>query len=109
MTYQPDFTLPAELLEQIAFQGLDFIPELVRIVVNTAMQAERENHLGVEPYQRLNERQGLGKLIKKRHQVGQQMALRARIVLAAADGLKNKEIGAKYQVTADTIRLWRNR
>lgn len=58
MTYQSDFTLPAELLEQIASQGLDFIPELVRILVNTAMQAERENHLGVEPYQRSNERQG---------------------------------------------------
>lgn len=37
------------------------------------------------------ERQGLEKLVK-RHQVGQQIALRARIVLAAADGLKNKEI-----------------
>lgn len=54
------------------------------------------------------ERQGLEKLIK-RHQVGQQIALRARIVLAAADGLKNKEIVEKYQVTADTVRLWRNR
>ena len=58
MTYQPDFTLPAELLEQIASQGLDFVPELVRILVNAAMQAERENHLGVEPFQRSNERQG---------------------------------------------------
>jgi putative transposase len=54
------------------------------------------------------ERQGLEKLIK-RHQVGQQIALRARIVLAAADGLKNKEIVEKYRVTADTVRLWRNR
>jgi putative transposase len=54
------------------------------------------------------ERQGLEKLVK-RHQVGQQIALRARIVLAAADGLKNKEIVAKYEVTADTVRLWRNR
>ena len=54
------------------------------------------------------ERQGLEKLIK-RHQVGQQIALRARIVLAAADGQKNKEIVEKYQVTADTVRLWRNR
>ena len=54
------------------------------------------------------ERQGLEKLVK-RHQVGQQIALRARIVLAAADGLKNKEIVAKYAVTADTTRLWRNR
>jgi len=54
------------------------------------------------------ERQGLEKLVK-RHQVGQQIALRARIVLAAAAGLKNKEIVAKYSVTADTVRLWRNR
>jgi hypothetical protein len=37
------------------------------------------------------EKQGLEKLIK-RHQVGQQIAKRARIVLAAARGLKNKEI-----------------
>ena len=54
------------------------------------------------------ERQGLEKLVK-RHQVGQQIALRARIVLAAAAGLKNKEIVAKYEITADTVRLWRNR
>ena len=54
------------------------------------------------------ERQGLEKLVK-RHQVGQQTALRARIVLAAADGLQNKEIMAKYGITADTVRLWRNR
>jgi putative transposase len=54
------------------------------------------------------ERQGLEKLVK-RHQVGQQIAMRARIVLAAAEGLKNKEIVAKYSITADTARLWRNR
>ena len=50
------------------------------------------------------ERQGLEKL-SKRHQVGQQIALRARIVLAAAEDLKNKEIVEKYHVTADTVRL----
>jgi putative transposase len=54
------------------------------------------------------ERRGLEKLIK-RHQVGQQIALRARIVLAAAGGLKNKEIAQTYQITLDTVRLWRNR
>ncbi|MBN2388554.1 MAG: helix-turn-helix domain-containing protein [Anaerolineales bacterium] len=53
------------------------------------------------------ERQGLEKLVK-RHQVGQQIALRARIVLAA-DGLKNKEIVEKYKVTGVTVGLWRNR
>jgi putative transposase len=54
------------------------------------------------------EREGLEKLIK-RHQVGQQIALRARIVVAAADGQKNKEIAQAYQVTLDTVGLWRNR
>ena len=58
MTYQDHFTLPAELLEQVAEQGLGFLPELIRIVVNTAMQAEREEHLGVEPYERSTRRRG---------------------------------------------------
>ena len=31
MTYQSDFTLPTDLLEQIASQGFDFVPELIRI------------------------------------------------------------------------------
>ena len=54
------------------------------------------------------ERHGLEKLIK-RHHVGQQIALRARIVLAAANEQKNKEIAHAYHVTLDTVRLWRNR
>lgn len=58
MTYQPDFTLPGDLLEQITSQGLDIIPELVRILVNAAMRVERENFLGAEPYQRSDQRQG---------------------------------------------------
>ena len=58
MTHQDDCTLPLELLEQIAEQGLDYLPELVRIVVNNAMQAERQKYLGVSPYVRSNERQG---------------------------------------------------
>jgi putative transposase len=54
------------------------------------------------------EKQGLEKLIK-RHQVGQQIAKRARIVLSAAQGQKNKEIARTYQATLDTVSLWRNR
>ena len=54
------------------------------------------------------EQQGLEKLIK-RHQVGQQIAKGARIVLAAARGQKNKEIAQEYKVTLDTVSLWRNR
>ena len=58
MTYQKDFTLPTELLEQIASEGLDFIPELVRILVNAATQIEREQHLGAGYYERSPERRG---------------------------------------------------
>jgi len=58
MTYQDDFTLPTEILEQIAEQGLDYMPELVRILINTAMQIERQNYLGAKPYERTPERRG---------------------------------------------------
>ncbi len=57
MTYQGDFTLPTELLEQIAANGFNQLPELIRIVVNAAMQAERQQYLGAAPYQRTPERQ----------------------------------------------------
>jgi putative transposase len=60
MTYQGDFTLPTELLEQIAASGFDKLPELIRIVVNAAMQAERQQYLGAAPYQRTPERQDQG-------------------------------------------------
>ena len=58
MTYQNDFTLPTELLEQIASEGLDFLPELVRILINAATQIEREKHLGAGLYERTPERHG---------------------------------------------------
>lgn len=58
MTYQGDFTLPAELLKEITEQGIDFIPELIRILVNAAMKAERQDYLRAAPYQHSPERQG---------------------------------------------------
>jgi transposase-like protein len=56
MTYNSDCTLPSDLLEQINEQGLEFMPELIRILLNTAMQAERQKYLGVAPYERSAER-----------------------------------------------------
>jgi putative transposase len=58
MTYQSDFTLPSELLEQIATQGFDILPELIRIVINAAMQGERQQYLGAAPYQHSPDRTG---------------------------------------------------
>jgi len=54
------------------------------------------------------ESQELEKLVSK-HQTGQQMALRARIILAASSGQTNTAIAQKYEVRHDTVKLWRNR
>jgi putative transposase len=58
MTYRKDFTLPAELMEQVQEQGLEVLPDLIRIVINAAMQAERNEHLQAAPYQHSEERRG---------------------------------------------------
>lgn len=58
MTYREDFTLPTELLEQVQEQGLEILPELIRVILNAAMQAERTEHLNAAPYQHTQERRG---------------------------------------------------
>lgn len=57
MTYREDFTLPAELLEQVSAQGLGILPELLRVILNQAMLAERQEYMNAEPYQRSAERE----------------------------------------------------
>ena len=52
MTYKSDCTLTPEILEQIAEQGLDVLPDLIRTIINTAMLVERQEYLGVQPYER---------------------------------------------------------
>lgn len=54
------------------------------------------------------EREELEKLVK-RHSVGQQMALRGRIILAAAAGKNNSQIARELGVGLDMVRLWRER
>jgi transposase len=54
------------------------------------------------------ERQELQRLVR-RHNIRQQVALRARIILAAGDGKSNAEIARTLHVTLDTVRLWRRR
>ena len=54
------------------------------------------------------ERQGLRKLVK-RHMVGQHIALRGRIVLAADEGKNNTQIAKEQSTSLTTVRLWRQR
>lgn len=54
------------------------------------------------------ERQALEKLVR-RHNTSQQIALRGRIILSAADGKNNAQIAQEFGIHADTPRLWRRR
>ena len=45
----------------------------------------------------------------RRRSLPQQLALRARIILAAADGENNSQIARSLGLETDTVRLWRNR
>ncbi len=45
----------------------------------------------------------------RRRSLPQQLALRTRIILAAADGENNSQIARSLGLETDTVRLWRNR
>ena len=47
--------------------------------------------------------------ISRRYRSEQQVALRARIVLAAGRGASNIQISRELEVNVDTVRLWRDR
>jgi putative transposase len=54
------------------------------------------------------ERRGL-EALARRHSAGQQVALRGRIILAAAEGLNNRQIAGRLGLTVNTVRHWRCR
>lgn len=45
----------------------------------------------------------------RRHGTPQQLALRGRIILAAAQGQNNSQIARELGICVDTVRLWRTR
>jgi len=54
------------------------------------------------------EQTGLEQLVR-RHNVGQQIALRGRIVLAAGQGQTNSAIARDLKISINTAQRWRNR
>jgi len=56
----------------------------------------------------LNEQEGLLQ-ITKRYRSEQQVVLRARIILTAAQGSSNAQIAHELDINVDTVRLWRDR
>ena len=71
MTYQDDFTLSAALLEQLSTQGLGALPDLFPVLLNAAMQIERQKHLGAAPQERTEERTGHANGYKDNTRLGQ--------------------------------------
>ena len=45
-------------MERVSKQGFDILPELIQVIINAAMQAERQQYLKAEPYQHTEEREG---------------------------------------------------
>lgn len=58
MTHQNDYTFTPNLIEDLLSNGLDGLPELLRIFMNTAMQLEREKYLQASEYERTEQRKG---------------------------------------------------
>ena len=56
----------------------------------------------------VEEREALERLVRRRKSA-QALAQRARIVLACADGLDNKQVAAQEGVTGNTVGRWRSR
>jgi putative transposase len=54
MTHQNDYTLTSELAEK----GLEAVPELLRVLINNVLQAERSKYLQAEEYERTDDRKG---------------------------------------------------
>ena len=58
MTHQNNFTVPAEIMEQIAAEGIEHGPQMIALLINMAMKLEREQYLKAKSYERSEERQG---------------------------------------------------
>ena len=56
MSYTQDCTLSTDLMKEIMAHGLDIMPEMIRILINQAMQLERQAYLKADPYERTAER-----------------------------------------------------
>jgi putative transposase len=58
MTHATKDSISESVLELLLEEGLEALPEMLRILLNSAMQVERQRYLGVAPYERAEARQG---------------------------------------------------
>lgn len=58
MTHQEDYTPSEKVTDLLAKNGWGAIPDLIRILINQAMQEERARYLQAEEYERTQDRKG---------------------------------------------------
>lgn len=58
MTHQNDYNLSAGTIEEILRNGLGAVAEMVRVLLNSVMQAERSKYLQAGEYERTEDRKG---------------------------------------------------
>jgi putative transposase len=58
MTHQNDYSLSPALVEEITRHGFEAVPEMLRVLLNNLMQAERSQYLQAGQYERTEERTG---------------------------------------------------
>lgn len=58
MTHQNDYNLSAGTIEEVTRNGLDAVPELMRVLLNNIMQVERSRYLQAGEYERTADRKG---------------------------------------------------
>jgi putative transposase len=58
MTHQNDYTLPESITTTLIEQGWTAIPEMIKVIVDQAMQEERNRYLQAGNYERTEDRQG---------------------------------------------------
>jgi len=58
MTHQNNYNLSAETIAEITHNGLEAVPEKVRVLLNNIMQAERAKYLQAGEYERTEHRKG---------------------------------------------------
>ena len=58
MTHQNDYNLSGNLTEEIIRNGLGALPEMIKVMVDNAMQEQRNRCLNAEEFERTAERMG---------------------------------------------------
>lgn len=58
MTHQENYNLSSDVIEELTQKGLNAVPDLLRVLLNNAMHAERSKYLQAGEYERTEERKG---------------------------------------------------